>query len=447
MDQIATENRVFSTRNIASVIIAVAFFFLSFLITYKVWTISICGLTILGSLIFLNYKNKVKLDYLYLLILSTPVLALGIILAFSGYNVTYYSVLDRVLLPINLLMFATIGVLLFRDKTFDFKFVIVGFLLGFLCKTLINAVINIAYLGYMPGIKQKGLIHYYNGSEDGLEIQKMCYTLNGFEVSYGYINSYLFYPFVSLLSILYWFKSNNRRCIVNVSLAVLSILISIFAFLVILSKYSGVFIFIYLIIAFAIFLVAFLNTKARLVNKYFRLVVFILLGLLILFMIFMAINAQENMGALHSFTSSNKFFNYLFNTNLYSKNMNVVLNGIFTKSKLLGFPVYFDLYYDTICYPCFNGFVNLFMLGGVFGVAFFLILLGLFTKSFLSVRKRDGYTSLNKNMPFFLIFFLFIGLFFSGENVALVYSCITLFIMVGAYYFSIDLMGGKTNEK
>ena len=446
MDEIATGKRVFSTRNIACIIIAVAFFFLSFLITYKIWTVSICGLTILGCLIFLNYKNKVKLDYLYLLILSIPVLALGTILAFSGFNVTYYSVLDRVLLLVNLLLFGAIGILMFRDRSFNFKYVIVGVLLGFLCKSLINAIINLSYLGYMPGIKHKELVHYYDGVEDG-ELQKMCYTLNGFEVSFGYVNSYLFYPFVSLLSILYWFKSDNRRCIFNVLLAVSSIVISIFSFLIVISKYSGVFIFIYLVLALAILLIVFINTKARFINKYFKLVVSILLGLVFIAFIFILINAQENMGAIHSFTSSNKFFNYLFNTNLYSKNMNVVLNGVFTKSKLLGFPAYFDLYYDTVCYPSFNGFVNLFMLGGIFGVLFFIVLCGLFTKSFLFVRKHDGLTSVNKNMPFFLILFIFIGLFFSGNNVILIYTCLPLFVMGGSYYYSLDLMGGKTNEK
>ena len=98
-----------------------------------------------------------------------------------------------------------------------------------------------------------------------------------------------------------------------------------------------------------------------------------------------------------------RLLNYIYNTNRYSENARVVLNAVFSKEKLIGFPLYYDYDYMYLAIPSNNILVNQFMYGGIFGFFFYLLIVGLFGYLFIHLKKLP---IVDKNFKYYPILFV-----------------------------------------
>ena len=161
------------------------------------------------------------------------------------------------------------------------------------------------------------------------------------------------------------------------------------------------------ILSIAISLFLIFRVRAKKVLKIIGIVGFVLLSLLFIFIV---LNAQSNNEVFKRITTSNPILNYVFNTNRYIESINVVLNGLFSKDKFIGFPIVFDEGYALLSYPSSNILVNQFMYGGIFGFIFFVLLFVIFFLNFKNEKKKMAKNDLRMYPFYFALGFIIFSL-------------------------------------
>ena len=443
-----SNNNITENKNIlfkiCSISLTVIFFILSFLTGFNNIVIFVLGLLVLGISVLLSYKSLKGLNYYALGIMLVPLLSYGLIMSLSYFSSALYSVSTRVFLTINILLFVISGYFSKKIDGFDFEWVFRGIFLSLAVICLINLIFTLVYFGPFYGFRLANYSSYYDGSEARVNVASTAYALCGFNVKQVPIEYYLLYPFLLLTIIFMYLLSNKKDKYVTIFTCILSF-IALISIIFVISKISLFFIVLYLLFVGVVSL--FILYK-KLYQKAFKYVAYAVLGVGVIFFILFFLNSQYSLVGFRNAFSSNRLLNYIFNTNRYSEGARVILNGVFSKGKLIGFPIYFDYDYNLLCAPSINILINQFMYGGVFGFLFFIIFIMMFVYLFIRLRKEDIENKVYKYCPILFVISYFVITMMMDQNsfdlfdYSLVFAnylspffYISLFIF--GYYFSL----------
>ena len=397
-NQNITENNHLLSKT-CSILLTVIFFILSFLTGFNNIAIFVLGILTLGITILLSYKSLKGISIYTLGIILIPLLSYGVIMSLSYFSGSLYSLTTRIFLTFNILLFVIAGYFSRKIEGFSFKWIFIGIFLSLSIISLINVIFTSVYYGPFYGFRLTNYYSYYDGVSSRFNVGSSAYALCGFAVKEVPIEYYLLYPFLLLTSIPFYLLSDrgNKFNIITSCCFVLVALISLFF---VISKISLIYILVYLVF---ICLVSLIIVYRKLYGKPLRYTLYGLGILVFIFGFLLFLNAQLSLTGIRNLFASNRLFNYLFNTNRFSENALILLNGVFSKEKMIGFPVYFDYQYGNWCLPTNNILINQFMYGGIFGFIFFLVIIGLFVYLFIKLRK----VSLeDKNYKYFPILFV-----------------------------------------
>lgn len=430
-------------RVIALSLLVFIFVFLSisFMANYVV-TLVLAALAFLIS-IYLAKDRLKEVDKTSILIYLIPVISLGLFYAISNFSNQYVSLADRIFIPVALILFAFTGTLFKYIDKFEIKWIFVGILSGLAIISLINLVTTLYQYGPFHGIRFSDYYSYYDGTRAMDTLAGTAFAMCGFSIKQVPIQYYLLFPCL-LLSSGFYYLYNPRRCKYNIIFSAILFLVALISIFFVISRITLVVVGFCLVFDLVIFAFVFFKIKW---NKPLKIVGYSLLGLFALVSIFTFLNAQISFAGLKEFTSSNSLLNYLFNTNRYSKGINLILNGIFSVDKFIGFPLLFDEGYASIAYPSGNIFVNQFMYGGIFAFLFFALIFISIILNFTKAKKNNE-SSFNVVVPFIFVLVFFIFSFISDVSLTdevvfdtFVYTPFNpyflIVVMIGGYYSSL----------
>ena len=455
MNQTKITEKRFNIEKILSIAISVIFFIGAFSFVMPNYLILVFSALILVAIVIYNQKHFKEFDGLYSLIYLIPILCLGLIYIFSSYSTAYYTLGERISIMLIFILSAYAGLLSRHLKNFKFKFIFAGFLFGILTISLMNFIVTIYNFGFFHALKYMDYRMYYDGIEGYFTVGNIAYTFYNFSFTTCGIQTYLIFPALLLLAIPYFIYSDHK-CWFNRIFLILCVSVSFISLLTVISKDMIMSLIFYLVVLVVIILFMVLPHKYK---KGMKIALIVIGGLLFIFMILFFINAQRNNG-LYALTSSNSALNYLFNTNQYSFEIDVILHNFFSSDKLFGFPMYYDLVYEAVSYPSLNIFANQFMYGGLFGLIFFLFIIGITIYNFIKSSKKE----LNKERFDIYLPMVFIasilallsftdlsmidGVFnvypltFTGFNVFF-----AMIIFFGGYYHSLNMKIGEVSHE
>ena len=407
-----TENKN-TLMKTCSILLTVIFFILSFLTGFNNVVIFVLGILVLGMVIILSYKS-IKGSSLYSLgIILIPLVAYGVINALSYFSSALYAVSTRIFLVFNILLFTCAGFYSRNIGGFNFRWIFKGIFLSLSIICLINIITTSVYYGPFYGIRIPYYYSYYDGTISRSSVATTAYALCGFSIKEVPIEYYLIYPLLLLTSI-FNYLLGDRKDKLNIYSTCGFVLIGLISLFFVISKISAIFILVYLVFILLVFL---LIVYKKLYTNSFKYTLYALLALDALFAIVFFVNSQYGLTSFRSTIASNGLLNYVFNTNRYSENARVVLNGVFSMDKLIGFPVYYDYdYYDLACVPSNNILINQFMYGGVFGFLFFVTMIILFVYVFNKVRTMNIKDKEYKYFPLLFVISYFVITFICDQN-------------------------------
>ena len=398
------------------------------------------------AIVIYNHKNFKNFDGIYSLIYLIPILCLGLIYLFSSFSSSYFTLGERISIILIFLLSAYGGLLVRYLKNFHFKFIFAGFLFGILAISLMNFIATISNFGFFHSLNYADYRMYYDGMEGYYSVGNIAYTFYNFGFITSSIQNYLIFPSLLLLAIPYFIYSDHK-CWFNRIFLCVCVSISFVSLLTVISRDMIMSLVFYL---FVLVVVIVFMVLPRRFMKPAKISLIVLGSLLFVFAVLFYVNAQRNNG-LYSFTSSNSALNYLFNMNAYSFEVGAIFRGTFSGDKLFGFPMYYDLVYESSCYPSFNIFANQFMYGGIFGLIFFLLIIGLTVFNFVKALRKNENNRFNITLPIIFVtlvlalltfndvsmrdgVFSISPLTFTGFN-----TLFTMIIFFGGYYHSLNM--------
>ena len=419
-----------------SIICAVIFFILSFLVGFNNYVTFILGILLLGVILLQSYRSIKGSNFYVLGIILIPIISYGLILSLSLFSSYLYSVVTRIFIPLNFILFLGVGFLSKNIKNFNFRLIFVAVFSSLSIICLINLIVTTVYYGPFYGLIIPHYYSYFDGNPARVEVSGTAYALCGFKVKEVPIEYYLTYPFLLLTSIFFYLFGNrrNKRSIILVSTFTS---IAVISLLFVISKISALLIIPYLL--FIVFISLVIIFK-KLYSKPLKIVLFCLTGLFILFAIFFFINSQYILTEFRDVIASNRLTNYVFNTNHYSDNARLILNDAFSFDKMIGFPPYDDPRdYLKRCLISNNILINQFMYGGVFGFVFFLIIITLFIYIFIETKKKPLEDKINKYGPLLFVISFFVLSMITEQNSYDVYDTDKIFASYLSPFFMISL--------
>ena len=442
-----TDNKNYLTKT-CSILLTVIFFILSFLTGFNNITLFVLGILILGLTIVLTYRSYKEFNYYALGVVLIPVLSYGIIMSLSFFTNSYYSITTKIFLVLNLLIFVISGYLSRKIEGFDFKWIIRGIFLSLSIICLINLIFTSVYFGPFYGMKIGDYYSYYDGAASRLVVGNTAYALCGYQVNQVPIEYYLLYPLLLLSNIIFYLLG-DRKDKFNIITCCCFTIIALISIVFVISKVTLIFVLIYLVY---LALVSCFIIFKKWYNKVTKIVFLSLAGLLVLFAISFFLNAQYQLTGIRNIFSSNRLFNYIYNTNRYSENARVILNGIFSKEKMIGFPLYFDYEYNLLAIPSNNVLINQFMYGGVFGFLFFIVIVALFVYVFIKIRKLPIEDKVYKYFPLVFVISYFVITFVLDQNSYDLFDYTLIFAnyLSPFFYISLFIFGhyyGLSNEE
>ena len=361
------------------------------------------ALLILGITAFLVKENIKRIDPASLFIFLIPVAALGLFYAIGMFSNEYYSIGERIMIPFVMIIFTLIGSLFRCFQKDELKYIFYGLFGGLAVITIINFALTMYHYGPFYGRFYGTYFLYYNGAESRETMSGIAYALCGFSVKNVPIEYYLIFPALLTTLTPHLLLGNYKTRIPMIAGTTLSPLI-VLSMLLIGSKIS---ILVAVISSIVTVFTGILHFPDKIkFKKALKIGGIVFFSLLVVLFIFTVLNAQSNNTVFKNITTSNKFLNYVFNTNKYIEKINVVLNGIFSKDKLIGFPIVFDEGYALLSYPSSNILVNQFMYGGVFGFIFFVLLFVVFFFNFKNTKRKIGTNDI-RMLPFYFTFAFF----------------------------------------
>ena len=410
-NQNITENNHLLSKT-CSILLTVIFFILSFLTGFNNIATFVLGILTIGLTILLSYKSLKGIGIYSLIIMLIPLLSYGVIMSLGYFSNTLYSVSTRVFLTFNILIFAVAGYFSKRIEGFSFKWIFIGIFLSLSIISLINVIFTSVYYGPFYGFRLTNYYSYYDGVSSKYNVASSAYALCGFGVKEVPIEYYLLFPFLLLTSIPFYLLSDRRNKF-NIITTCSFTLVALISLLFVISKISLIFIAIYLVF---LCLVSLVIVFKKIYGKPLRYTLYGLGVLVFIFGVLLFLNAQLSMTGIRNLLSSNGLFNHLFNANRFSEKALIILNGVFSKEKLIGFPPYFDYEYNEWCLPSNNILINQFMYGGIFGFIFFLVIVGLFAYVFIKVRQVSLEDKNYKYFPLLFIISYFVITFIADQN-------------------------------
>lgn len=410
-NQNITENNHLLSKT-CSILLTVIFFILSFLTGFNNIAIFILGILTIGLTILLSYKSLKGIGIYSLIIILIPLLSYGVIMSLGYFSNTLYSLSTRIFLTFNILLFTIAGYFSRRIEGFSFKWVFIGIFLSLSIISLVNVIFTSVYFGPFYGFRMTGYYSYYDGVSSRYNIASSAFALCGFSVKEVPIEYYLLFPFLLLTSIPFYLLGDRKNKF-NIITTCCFAIIGIISLLFVISAVSLVFTVIYLVF---LGLVSLIILYKKIYGKPLKYTLYALGGLILIFAILLFLNSQLSLTGLRNVLASNGLFNRLFNANRFSEKASIILNGVFSKEKLIGFPVYFDYEYNEWCLPSSNIIINQFMYGGIFGFLFFLVIIGLFVYVFLKLRKIQLEDKLYKNFPILFVIAYFVITMIVDQN-------------------------------
>ena len=448
-----TDSKVNKFRLISLVALSVIFLLLSFSFNAPSYLILIFGFVALILLISLAFPLKKKIDNLSLLIFIIPIIALGALYALSNFSNHYLSIYDRIFIPFILLIFAVMGIIFPHLKKFEIKYAFAGFFLGLAIISLINMISTLYHYGPFHTLVYGSYYSYYDGTSALDTLSSFAYGLNGFKIEQISIEQYMIYPSILLTGGVVTLFLKNKSYIELCS-SIIAIIIGLISLIFVISRVSAInFLFVF---GFNLFIIVLFLIK-KYIGRWLKISYIVIASIIALAFLFIFFNAQAN-SAISNFTKSNGMLNYLFNTNRFMKSINVLLNGVFSKDKIIGFPMLYDETYESLTYPSSNIFVNQLMYAGIFGLLFMVIIIVMVSYNFNKVHHIGMNNKFNKYFPMIFVFSYFLFSFVGDVSCINKYSfdqfVITPFnpffimsIMMMGYYHSIASLGEKYVEE
>lgn len=392
-----TENN--NLTKTCSILLTVIFFILSFLTGFNNVATFVLGILLLGLVVLLSYKSIKEFNFYALGIVLIPVISYGVIMSLSYFSNQFYTVSTRILLTFNMLLFLLAGYLSVKIKGLDFKWIFTAIFASLSVICLINVIATSVCFGPFYGFRLTNYYSYYDGASARNIVPGSAYALCGFSIKEVPIEYYLLYPFL-LLSSIFFYLFGDRKDKFNIITSASFTFVALISIVFVISKLCLPYVILYLLF---ICLVSILILYKKLYSKVTKYVMLGFIGLVFIGFILFFINSQYALTGFREAFSSNKFTNYLFNTNRYIGNARIILDGAFTKEKMIGFPIYFDYNYEAYCVPSINILVNQFMYGGVFGFLFFIVLIALFIYVFISTKKLKLDNKVYKYAPLLFV--------------------------------------------
>ena len=399
-------------KNIICSLIIACFVILGFSFGDSILGFGIIGIVLFVLLLVFNFKKITLDDLIRFLILLIPFIAFGIITVVSRYSENELPIIDKVFIPISIVVYLFVGFFFTKDKNIKIKSVLLGFCVGIALISLLNFIITASKLGVFYSFKYSYAFLYYAGGSSNVPVSKIAYGLVGFKVAPISIQFYSLFPSCLLsISVILFFISPKENLVEFIIFAT-CLLIGLIALIFTVNKFvlvTDLFILLFLVVVA-------LTIRFKLYSyKAFGIVLWVILGLCLLFVLLFIINAQSSMEGMHSFTSSNALFNVVFNTNAFANRLRYILDGAFSSSKLFGFPPYFvDDNNLILCVPSGNVFLDQFMYSGLFGVLFFLLIICLVICSVVKYLKNKNVDIVEK---LFVFVFLGVVICYSSFNI------------------------------
>ena len=418
-----------------SILLTVIFFILSFLTGFNNIVIFVLGVLLLGLVFLLSMKSFKGLNYYALGIVLIPVVSYGVIMSLGYFSNAYYSVTTRIFLTLNMLLFLLAGYFSIKIKLFDFKWIFTAIFASLSVICLVNLIATSVCFGPFHGLRLTDYYSYYNGASSRNPVSGSAYALCGYSIKEVPVEYYLFYPFL-LLSSIFFYLFGDRKNRLNIISSASFVLIGLISIIFVISKLCLPYVIIY---SLFIVVVSALILYKKLYGKVFKYTMLAIASLSFIGFVIFFINSQFILTGFRNAIGSNKFTNYLFNTNRYLGGARVVLDEAFSNLKLIGFPIYFDYNYEAYCVPSINIIVNQFMYGGIFGFLFFIVLIAIFVYVFISNKKLNIDNKVYKYAPLLFVISYFAITMIMDQNIFNVFSYSYIFANYLSPFFYISL--------
>ena len=312
------------------------------------------------------------------------------------------------LIPIGLICFAASGYLINLTGTFKIRHALIVIYSGIALLTFINLLVTLIQFVPFYTLIYQNAYYYYDGRPSSSSIGNMAYFLVNFSMMEVSLSYFSYYPIILLTAFVplgfIKFKENRKLFITYLCFGILGLISLIFT----INKMTLLMLF---GVALLIGIIS-LYTKFNLNTKPLKITSIVIGSLGLLGFIFLFFNAQDSVGysmrvdALRNLTTSNSFFNRLFNSNGFVSSYNSILDGVFSSKviegrnvllKLFGYPItggYVD-YFGAMTWKLTDSnsfFFDTFFTSGFFGVIFLaaILIIGI-RRVFLYYKYSDDH--------------------------------------------------------
>lgn len=383
-------------------------------IFFSILSLVVAILTIL--LTFREIKKEGFANFAYFLF---PILMYGFLIVAGNFVVDPSFVLDSTILhyfiPLGFVAISTTGYLISTTKQFNIKYALLVIYAALAIYVVINLIVTLVQFEVFHTLKYKDYYIYYDGEKADVPIGKMAYVLLGFSFEEVSISFFSFFPILLMSSglVLFFINYKDNKYIY---LSYLSFFIIGLITVILTINIMSIFALILFILVMGVIL---LLTKIKISKKVIK-YSFISLGVVFsLAFAILVMNAQIEWGTpingVRDLIANNALLNKLFN-NSYVNRYNVIVDGVFTGTKMFGFPTLDGFYIEHSAYrsvglmPSGSWLFDNFMVSGLFGSIIFIAALVFGVKSLVNYYKTS---SDEQSCKILLIAFVF-GVLTSG---------------------------------
>lgn len=437
-------------QKVQSIISTVAIFlmfevltFVSFGLSNSYIVYAFLGIFVLLLLLIAHFKALKGDGFFNLLIFIIPIFLFGLISALSSINAaTNSSILLRILVPLGLISFASLGYLSTLGNGFKISTAIILIYGGLALITLISYFATmVQYVPFYTLIYRNSYI-YYNSARSELSIGSTAYFLSGFSIREVSVEYFSLYPSVlstSVIALLFISPKKQTKKFV---------LFAIYAFiglLALLTMPTRLTLITDVLIAISVLIIV-LFFKNKINSKIFSRVVLILSIIFLLMFLILVINAQKGWSGFAWFRNiiaSVPPLNKLFNANGLVQKYNTILDGCLNFGAWLGFMP--DTEFSSTLHYSFltNSIVfDTILYNGVFGLALLIVIIVILVRRIITYVRKSVDDGLTKALiiAFLLVFFGYSSINFDSQPY-MYYSNIIPFYQNGLFLICLYLYG------
>ncbi|MBR0294594.1 MAG: hypothetical protein IJQ67_01655 [Bacilli bacterium] len=402
-------------QKVFSIISTVAIFLLFEVLTFVSFGLSnsyivyaFLGLFVLILLVVAHFQSLKGEGLTNLLIFIIPILLFSLINALSSLNTaTHTSILLRILIPLGLMSFATLGYLSSLGNGFKISTAIILIYGGLALITLISYFATmIQYVPFYTLIYGNSYI-YYDGAKSSLPIGQTAYFLMGFSIREVTVDYFSLYPSVLSTSVIALLFISPKEQTKKFVLFAVYAFIGIFALITMPTRMmilTDVLIAISLVVIILFF-------KGKIKSKVIKTTLLVLSVLFLIAFLILFINAQSSLSAfawLRNIIESVPLFNRIFNTNRLVSRYNTILDGCLNFGAWLGFmpdtqfsaALHYDFLTNSILFDTI-------LFSGFFGLVLFIVIMVILVKRIIKYVQVSNDEVMIKSLviAFLLVFF------------------------------------------